>query len=129
MIYKVMTQRGGSYSAEIEYAVIKNEDGELAILNDHTPILLQVKEGFIKFVYKKEEKFLVIEQGVVEFKDNELIVLALDTQLGQTLDEAKIAFAKMKNEKLQMTKRENVDFSKYERDLKENITKGKAGQL
>ncbi len=35
----------------------------------------------------------------------------------------------MKKEKLELTKKENIDFSKQERELKENIMKSKAGQL
>ncbi len=129
MIFKVMTQKGEAHSGEIEYVVIKNEDGELAILDDHIPIILQIKKGHLKLVNGKEDIFLVIEQGVVEFKNNELIILALDVQRGSNLEEAETAFSQMKKDRLEMTKKENVDFSKYERDLKENIAKGKAGQL
>ncbi|MDX9692464.1 MAG: hypothetical protein RBT45_08405, partial [Acholeplasmataceae bacterium] len=104
-------------------------DGELGILNDHIPIVVQMKEGFIKFVQGKNESFLVVEQGVVEFKNNELNILALEAQMGQTLEKAKAAFNLMKKEKMELAKKENVDFSKQERELRENITKSKAGQV
>ncbi len=129
MIFNVLTQQGTSYSDTIDYVVIRNEDGELAILNDHIPIILQIKEGFLKLVKDNNENYLVVEQGVIEFKNNEVNILALEAQMGSTLEKAKSAFDHMKKEKLQMTKKENIDFSKQERDLKENITKSKAGQL
>lgn len=128
MIYNVLTQQGNSYTDEINYVVVRNEDGELAILNNHTPIILQIREGYVKFV-SKEERYLVIEQGVLEFKDNELNILALDAQMGDTLEEAKKTFDQMKREKLEITKKENIDYSKQERELRENIIKGKAGHL
>ncbi|MBU1141632.1 MAG: hypothetical protein KKG64_03825, partial [Firmicutes bacterium] len=121
--------QGKSYTDEIDYVVIRNEDGELAILKNHTPIILQIKEGYLKFVRNQNESYLVVEQGVVEFKNNELVILALEAQMGATLQKARDAFNHMKKEKLELTKKENVDFSKFEKDLKENITKSKAGQL
>jgi F-type H+-transporting ATPase subunit epsilon len=129
MKFEVLTQQGKTYQDEIEYVVIKNQEGELAILEDHIPIILYVLEGYLKFVQDKNVSYVVVEQAVIEFKDNLLTVLALEAQIGQTLDKANDAFNKMKKEKLELTKKENIDFSKQERDLKENIKKSKAGQL
>ena len=129
MRFKVLTQQGKSYQDEIEYVIVKNQEGELAILKDHIPIILHVLDGYLKFVQDKNETFLVVEQAVVEFKDNLLTVLALEAQIGQTLEKAREAFDNMKKEKLELTKKENIDFSKQERELKENIMKSKAGQL
>lgn len=129
MKFEVLTQQGKTYQDEIEYVVIKNQEGELAILEDHIPIILYVLEGYLKFVQDKNVSYVVVEQAVIEFKDNLLTVLALEAQIGQTLDKANDAFNNMKKEKLELTKKENIDFSKQERDLKENIKKSKAGQI
>ena len=129
MIFKVLTQQGKTYSDEIEYVIIKSEDGEVGILSDHIPIIVKIKKGYIKLVKDKNESFLVVEQGVVEFKDNILTILALEAQIGSTLDKAQAAFDNMKKEKMELTKKENVDFFNLEKDLKENITKSKAGQI
>ncbi|AUD64484.1 hypothetical protein BK011_01885 [Tenericutes bacterium MZ-XQ] len=129
MRFKVLTQQGKTYQDEIEYVIVKNQEGELAILKDHIPIILHVLDGYLRFVQDKNETFLVVEQAVVEFKDNLLTVLALEAQIGQTLEKAREAFDNMKKEKLELTKKENIDFSKQERELKENIMKSKAGQL
>jgi F-type H+-transporting ATPase subunit epsilon len=129
MIFSVLTQEGKTYSDEIDYVIVRNEDGELGILNDHIPIIVQMREGYLKFVKGKNESFMIIEQGVVEFKNNVLTILALEAQIGATLDKAKAAFDQMKKDKLEFTKKENIDFSKQERELKQNITKSKAGQV
>lgn len=129
MIFNVLTQQGITYQDECKYVLVKNKDGELAILQDHIPIFVYVSEGYVKFVGQDTENFLVVEQGVVEFKDNKLTILALEAQIGKTYEKAKNAFDQAKAEKLQLTKKENVDFSKQERELKENISKGRAGQL
>ena len=129
MKFKVLTQVGKTYTDDVDYVVLRNEDGEMGILNNHIPIIVQMREGYIKFVQGKNESFLVVEQGVIEFKDNELTILALEAQMGQTLEKAKAAFNLMKKEKMEFAKKENVDFSKQERELRENIMKSKAGQV
>lgn len=129
MKFKVLTQVGKTYTDEIDYVIIRNEDGEMGILNNHIPIIVQIREGYVKFVQGKNESFLVVEQGVIEFKDNELTILALEAQIGQTLEKAKAAFNLMKKEKMEFAKKENVDFSKQERELRENIMKSRAGQV
>lgn len=129
MMFKVMTQQGQSYQDEIEFAVLKNEEGQMGILKDHIPIIVHIKEGYLKLVMDKSTSFLVVERAVVEFKDNLLTVLALEAQIGANLEKAEQAFADAKKERLDLSKRENIDFSKQERELKENITKGKAGRV
>jgi F-type H+-transporting ATPase subunit epsilon len=129
MKFKVLTQVGKTYTDDVDYVILRNEDGEMGILNNHIPIIVQMREGYIKFVQGKNESFLVVEQGVIEFKDNELTILALEAQMGQTLEKAKAAFNLMKKEKMDFAKKENVDFSKQERELRENIMKSKAGQV
>ncbi|MFA6377615.1 MAG: hypothetical protein WCW63_03210 [Acholeplasmataceae bacterium] len=129
MKLSVLTAEGKSFSDEIDYIVIHNEDGEIAILKDHIPIIVQIRLGYVKCVIGNQLKFAIIEQGILEFKDNNLSILALDAAMGTTLESTRDSFEKMKKEKLEMTKKENIDLSKQERELKENIQKSKAGQL
>lgn len=129
MIFKVLTQQGKTLSDEIDFAVVKSQDGEIGILDNHVPIVVSIKHGHVKLERGSAITYLVLEQAIVEFRDNVLSILALEAQMGQTLEQAKNAFDAMKKEKLEMTKKENVDFSKLEKELKENIMKSKAGQL
>ena len=129
MIFKVLTQEGKTFMDEFEFALVKNQDGELAILKDHIPIIIHIYDGHIKFEKGKEEIYVVVEQAVLEFSKNELTVLALEAQVGPTLERARHAFDNMKKDKLEATKKENVDFSKQEKELRENIKKGRASEL
>jgi len=129
MIFKVLTQQGKTYTDEIEYVIIKSEDGEVGILSNHIPIIVKIQNGYLKLVKDKNESFLVVEQGVVEFNDNVLTILVLEAQIGATLEKAQAAFDNMKKEKMELTKKESVDFFKLEKDLKDNISKSKAGQI
>jgi len=129
MKFSVLTAEGKSFNDDIDYIVIHNEDGEMAILKDHIPIIVQIKSGYLKCVTNSHLKFAIIEQGILEFKDNECSILALDAEMGDTLGSTRTSFEKMKKDKLELAKKENIDLSKQERELKENIQKSKAGQL
>jgi F-type H+-transporting ATPase subunit epsilon len=129
MKFSILTAEGKTFSDEIDYIVIHNEDGEVAILKDHIPIIIHIRSGHLKCVIGNHLKFAIIEQGILEFKDNQVSVLALDAEMGNTLEVTKVSFEKMKKDKLELTKKENIDLSKQERELKENIQKSKAGQL
>jgi F-type H+-transporting ATPase subunit epsilon len=129
MIFEVLTQQGLSYKDEAEFALIENEQGQIGILNDHIPIIIHIGKGYLKLEKGKDLVFIVVEQAIVEFKDNYLKVLALEAQMGQTLEKAQVTFNQAKKERLEKTKKENVDFSKQERELKDAIRKSRAGQL
>ena len=129
MKFSTLTQAGKSYEEDIDYIVIHNQDGELAILKDHIPIIIPISKGYVKLVIGNIQKFGVIEQGILEFKDNKVSILGLEAMFGNTLHDARNAFDKAKKDKLEMTKKENIDFSKQERELKENIKKSRAGRL
>jgi len=129
MIFEVLTQQGLSYRGEAEFTLIQNEQGQIGILDNHIPIILHVGKGYFKFAKGKDLNFLVVEQAIVEFKDNYLKILALEAHMEQTLEMAQVTFEQAKKEKLEKTKKENVDFSKQERELKDAIRKSRAGQL
>lgn len=129
MKFKVLTQQGKTLSDDIDFAVVKSQDGEVGILDNHIPIVISVKQGHIKLERGQDVTYLVVEQAIVEFRDHELSILALEAQIGKTLEQAKKAFDHMKQEKLELTKKETVDFFKLEKELKENIMKSKAGQI
>ncbi len=129
MRFSLVTEAGLNYQDDIDYIVVKNQDGELAILKDHIPIIVPIHQGHLKCVKGNQNIYAIIEQGVLEFKDNVVSVLSLEAEIGDELVGTKEAFLKMKKDKLELTKRENIDFSKQERELKENIQKSKAGQL
>lgn len=129
MIFRVLTQQGKTMTDEINFAVVKNQDGEIGILDNHVPIVISIQEGHIRLEQGENVTYLVLEQALVEFKNNELSILALSAQMGQTLEQARHAFDTAKKETLEITKKENIDFFKLEKELKENIKKSKAGQL
>ncbi|CCV64809.1 F-type H+-transporting ATPase epsilon chain [Alteracholeplasma palmae J233] len=129
MKFKVTVYDGVRYQDEVKYVVVSNHDGETAILQKHVPIILTVDKGFVKLVSEDSVSYLVLENGVVTFKNNELNVLALEAQIGPTYEKAKSAFDKAKKANLEEEKKDNIDMSKLEMELRESIIKSGAGRL
>ena len=53
MTFNVLSLHGVSYSDETDFNLIKGNDGELAILKNHIPIVLHIEEGFLELRLKK----------------------------------------------------------------------------
>ena len=69
----VSTHQGKLYDDEITYAVVKNEDGEFAIMKDHVPIVCVIPKGYVKLVVPEQELYLAVVNG--KFLDNNKHIL------------------------------------------------------
>lgn len=105
MKFKVTSYNGVLYQDDLDYVVVKNHDGETAILRKHVPIILTVDEGYVKLVSGNNESFLIVEKGIVVFKDDQLSVLALEAMIGKTHQKALAAFMKAKKQSLEEDKK------------------------
>ncbi len=114
---------------EVDYVVIKYQDGEIAILKDHIPILLSIEEGYIRLQQEDDVWICYVLQGFLEFSNNTLTLAAYDISVAKTLEEAKEELLQDKRIREQQAKEENVDFSKLERDLYNHLKEAKAGKL
>ncbi len=125
----VSTHQGILYNEEVQYIVVKNTDGEFAILNNHIPIVSVIKEGYIKLVDEKQTLYVVIINGILEFKNNEANILAQEAQVGEDYDKAKKYLEQIIKDRLNDNRKKNIDYTKTENDLKKNIHASKAGNL
>ena len=120
---------GDHYYQEVDYVVITNQDGEIAILKDHIPILLSIEEGYIRMQSETDVSICYVLQGFLEFSNNTLTLAAYDISVDDTLEKAKASLLNDKKQREQLAKEENVDFSKLERDLFNHLKNAKAGKV
>ncbi|MGL4949740.1 MAG: F0F1 ATP synthase subunit epsilon, partial [Anaeroplasmataceae bacterium] len=121
--------QGKTYDQEIEYVVIKNQDGEFALLNNHVPLVAVIKDGYIKMVNNKEEEFAVIINGFLEYKNNVVNVIAQEANVGKDYKTALEHIKSLRLERLNLNKKANVEFTQKESELIENIKSAKSGSL
>lgn len=125
----VSTHQGVLYNEEVDYVVIHNADGEFAILKEHIPVIAVMEEGYVKMVRDSNEFFIVITNGILEFHDDVASVLAQEAQLGKDKEEAKQQLENFRKQRLNENRKEQVDFTQKEKELREHLKNSKAGQL
>ena len=123
MTFNVLSLHGVSYSDETDFILIKGNDGELAILKNHIPIVLHIEEGFLELRLKKNKQYVYLKQALIEFKNNQLEVLSFEAQIGKSQEEAKSLISKVIKEREDIAKKDNIDYFKLEKDLFEQIKK------
>ncbi|MBD5390481.1 F0F1 ATP synthase subunit epsilon [bacterium] len=125
----VSTHCGVLYDAEVDYVVVHNSDGEFAILKEHIPVIAVMDEGYIKLVTNGEEHFVAITNGILEFHDNVASCLAQEAHMGTSKEEAKSQLEEFRKERLNQNRKQQVDFTQKEKELREHLRNSKAGQL
>ena len=126
----ISTHKGVLYNDEIEYFVVKNDEGEFAILKDHTPVIGVISSGYIKIVREANiDYYYVIVNGLVEFNNNSATVLAQEAYNGETYEKARAELERVRTERIEVIKRANLDYTKLEHDLRKSIKASKAGRL
>ena len=123
MTFNVLSLHGVSYSDETDFILIKGNDGELAILKNHIPIVLHIEEGFLELRLKKNKQYVYLKQALIEFKNNQLEVLSFEAQIGKSQEEARSLISKVIKEREEIAKKDNIDYFKLEKDLFEQIKK------
>lgn len=130
MKFVISTHKGVLYNDEIDYFVVKNDEGEFAILKDHTPVISVITSGYVKIVRESNiEYYYVLVNGLVEFSNNKATVLAQEAINGETYESAKAELEKIRKERIETIKKSNLDYTKLEQDLRKNIKASKAGRL
>lgn len=126
----ISTHKGVLYNDEIEYFVIKNDEGEFAILKDHTPVISVISSGYVKINRSGDvEYYYVLVNALLEFSNNNATILAQEAINGETLEKAKAELERVRKERVEQIKRSNLDYTKLEQDLRKNIKRSKAGRL
>ena len=125
----IVTPKGKFYDDEVNHVVIDGDNGQIAILENHSPIVISVKEGFIKRVIDDEDYYYMVEGAIIEYQKNVVNVIAQEINYGDTLESAKENFDKMREHQRKENKRKLIDFTKLERDLAKNIKEINASKL
>lgn len=129
MKLSIVTPQGLSYDGEVDYIVVDGDNGQLAILNNHIPIVVSIRDGFVKCVVGSEEIYHIIYGGLLEFNDNVATLIAQETVDGKTLEEAKKSLEEIRKAKKEANRKFSMDFSKMERDLALNLKEIQASKL
>lgn len=119
----VVTPGGRLFSEEASILIVRNNDGEQAILKDHVPVVIAINPGYIRLVRNDETLYITIVGGYLEFSNNVANIIAQEAEIGKDHENALKHLAELRKLRLEENKRRNIDFTKAERELREQIKK------
>lgn len=126
----VSTHQGILYNEEVDYVVVHSyNDGEYGIMENHVPVVSVMDEGYVKLVRGKDEYYIVLVSGILEFHNNEVSVLVQEAHIGRDAESAKKNIESIRKERLEKNRKESVDFTQKERELREHLRNAGAGKL
>ena len=121
----VVTPNGEVANDETNFVVARLDTGEMGFLENHTPIIARISDGFVRY----NEKYIAVVGGVIDVNDNVITVVCQSATEGSSLEEAKDLMKKNRAKLLNENKRKMVDFAEAEKELIKNIKKAQASKL
>lgn len=129
MKLKVITTDETIYNENIDYVVVKDSEGEFAILDKHVPIVHIIEEGYIRIANKKSHIYIYLYESVLKYENDLCLVLAQEAHAGLTPQEGKNILIEIRKERKNTEKLNQGNNAKLEKDLRESILNTKAGSL
>lgn len=125
----ISTHQGKMYDEEVDYIVVKSQDGEFAIMRNHIPVVAVIASGYIKLNLNSQELFVAIENGILEYSQNKVEVIAQAAHIGRDKESAMRHLKDILKERLNSNRQSNIDSIQKEKEILDNLRKTKAGNL
>ncbi len=107
--FKIITPERIVYEASAKEIVLPTEQGEIAVLPHHIPLVSLLKAGVVRVkTENNDEEIMAVSSGIIEVNGMNLTVLADTAERADELEEEKIEQARVAAEKL-MTERRHDD--------------------
>lgn len=129
MKLSIVTPKGMVYEGEVDYITVNGDQGQLGILNNHVPIVVPIRNGFVKRVIGNNETYHVISGGLLEYSNNIATVIAQETVEGKTYDEAKKSLDELRKLQKEQNRKQVIDFTEMERELALNLREIQASKI
>ena len=109
MRLEIVTAERLIYSEDIDILVAPGEDGELAVLPSHAPLLTGLRPGEIRVVKDNEESYIAVSGGFLEVMANKVTILADTAEHAEEIDEQRAEEALRRAEEQIATRPSDMD--------------------
>lgn len=124
----VVTPLGILFQEEVEMVIFRNNEGEQAILQNHIPIVVTLNPGYVRLQRNNETLYVTVVGGFLEFSNNVVNVIAQEAEVGRDHENALKHLAELRKRRLEENKKRNIDFTRAERQIREELKKIKASK-
>ena len=114
---------------EFDMIVAKGDLGEVGILENRTPIIIKITDGYVKGESDKNIIYAAVSNGILDNSNSVVTVVAEEACIGSTYEEAKEKLEKAREEIRNSNKAKKIDFVEAEKELAKAIKETKASQI
>ena len=85
----IITPEGKIFDDAVTLLVAKGKEGNLGVLANHTPIIVQLKKGVLQIKKEQQEQYFALSSGVLEVGlKNRVLILANEAIPASNLNDA-----------------------------------------
>lgn len=111
------------FSEEVEMVVVRGIEGDLAIMENRTPITTPLKIGKVRVFQDGEEKEACVVDGYVSALDNKVTIATDAAEWPEEIDVERAKAAKERAERRLANRPEGLDVARAEAALKRAINR------
>jgi len=126
--FKVVAPDGLVLDKDVEFVLVRSEDGDLGILARHTPLLASLEIGVVRYRENGKEHKIAVSGGFLEVADNKVTILANTAETAEQIDVPRAQAAKERAEKRLQERKPGTDIQRAEIALKKALARLKAAQ-
>ena len=113
MRLEIVSAEKNIYSDEVSAVVAPSIEGEIAILDNHAPLLTSLQPGEVRIIKNSvEDTFLYLSGGFIEVLGNHVTILADAAERVEEIEESKVQEAIKQAEEQINTSQSDIDLAK-----------------
>jgi len=128
MMLDVLTPERTVCCTEVEFVIARAVDGEIGILWDHAPLVVELDIAPFRYWKEGVEYAVAVNGGFMEVKDNRISLLAPTAETATEIDIGRAAAAKERAEKRLAQPMPEVDVARAELALRRAMTRLKIAE-
>lgn len=126
--FNVVAPDGQILSKDVEFVLVRGEEGDLGILAHHAPLVAGLEIGVAQYIEGGQRHKLAVCGGFIEVIDNKVTILARAAEKAEDIDLPRALAAKERAEKRLKERRPETDLLRAESALKRAVARIKAAE-
>ena len=114
---------------DFDIIIAKGDLGEVGILENRTPIIIKITDGYVKTENDKGIIFAAVSNGILDNSNSVVTVVAEEACTAPTYEEAKEKLEKIREDIRNSNKAKKIDFVEAEKELAKAIKETKASKI
>ncbi len=120
---KIVTPDRLFFEGQVDMVIVRGVEGDLAILNDHTPISTPLKIGTLRIFQDDEEMVAAVVQGYITVLDNNISIVTEAAEWPHEIDIERAEEAKERAESLLEMHESEINYARARSALQRAINR------